>query len=282
MRFPTLLFLLILLGSMIASETQAQPIKLALVMSKAEKWDSQKKQEILDLATNAFVRSKRFTMIERSELDAIFTEKDLESFVKGTPGDLSEISNLDMIGVVSYTTEPVTNGQGQSQTGYFFQVRLTNVRDSKLSDTISSRRESLILPTTPSQAADHLLESVREMFPPEGYVIQLRRGEAVVDLGTEVGLRKGDHLEVIREGEPIVHPVTGAIIPQTDVIATLKVDEVDNGIATCKVKSAAQVALADRVRFVGRQSGAQKTIYKILPFLNPAGTKNTTIPVKQR
>lgn len=244
----------------------AKVYQLGLVM--AEREDRRIEGDILGAATSAFFESKRFVIIERAQLDKIFTERDLSDFITGSPGDLSNLEGVDMLGLVSYSVEYSTAASGGRQENYYIDVRLTDVKSGQVVGNVSSRRDTFNNPTTPHLAGRFLLQNIREMFPPEGYVVSISGDQVIVDLGEESGIQKGDTLEVIREGDVIFHPVTGKPLPaQEIVVGTLKVEDPANQMSTCKMpkKGGEAIVIADRVRLQPKnQTGAK--IFKKIPF----------------
>jgi hypothetical protein len=148
-------------------------------------------------------------------------------------------------------------------------VRLIEVKTAKILTTISSNRPGLLIPPANAREAGKLLfKSVRDAFPPFGYVIKVNGKEAIVDLGSEAGLKDGDVLEVVQEGEQLIHPVTGQVLPSPlKVVGELKVVSADLQMSTCKRKSGkAEFKLADRVRLKDSKSMVPDWLLKVPQF----------------
>jgi hypothetical protein len=251
--------------------------------------------EVINAATEAFLRSRRFTVVERHALDTVFQEKGLKGFIGDPDGaDMGETLGLDWIGLLSYSVDQVRNDRGEIEQSYRLAVRMLEVSSARVLHTIDSVRESSGIAKnlrasgeemfneemaeqdmeawsfgdTVDAAGDRLLENLRETFPPYGYVIQrIDDHKVVVDLGTEEGLRKGDKLEVFVYGDPILHPVTGREIPGREITrAVLKVLTPQAGLSTCKVKkSEGEFYVGARVRFKS-QDGLFGRMMDKLPF----------------
>ena len=208
-------------------------------------------EEMMAAATRAFLASRRFTLIEREKLKAIFNEKDLATILEGGDNDLSKIKGVDYLGLLTYSSEREPSPQGGYQVTYWLEVQLTEVQSGQVMATVSSRSETHLGPATSIPiAGDRLLENLREMYPPQGFIIHISPERVLVDLGEAMGVKKGDKLQVVRKGERIIHPVSGRLMPAEDIlVGTLKVVELSQAMATCKVKSAdGELQLADRVR----------------------------------
>jgi hypothetical protein len=83
-----------------------------------------------------------------------------------------------------------------------------------------------------------------------GVVIMQAGEEVLVDLDAASGLAVGDLLEVVQDGEDIVHPTTGAVLGRLEqVVATLQVTRMAAGYSyTRVVGEAGAIARGDRVR----------------------------------
>jgi len=255
------LLALLLLTEVVA---ESQIYKTGLIM--ASKYRNRAETEILTAVTNALLDSKRFDVIERSRLDAVFTERDLKDFIEGTPGDLSDLEGVDLLGLVSYTVER----QEDRSEIVVIDIRLTEVRSGRVFASISSRRDSFDPPRTPHRAGVHLLANIREAFPPEGIVVDVSEKRVVIDLGVESGLKKGDELEVVRDGEVIFHPTTHNPLPAVeDVVGVLRVTKASRQLSICKLKKskdAMVIQVTDRVRLKPKLELLRKAYSKI-PFV---------------
>lgn len=206
--------------------------KLGLVLGDSK--DKRVDADVLNLATNVFVETRRFKMVERKQLNAILTEKSLQSFLGKGNKKLSDLLGLDFVGIVGYTVESQRSGT-VTRNVVTLDVRMADVKTGEILATITSDRDSLTPPTTIRAASRLLFQSIREAFPPIGYVIKTTKDSVVVDLGTDAGVKKGDILEIVREGEEIIHPRTGEVLPaEWIVIGELKVGATSAQISHCK------------------------------------------------
>lgn len=277
---PLLLLLPLLIAPLPASaQVEKSQYKLGLISDVKEKnhYENEKerryREDVLTAANAAFVAARRFTMVERRQLDAVFTEKSLQEFIGGQVNNkLTDLLGLDLVGVVSYTVDVSKSPKGELKTKCSIDVRLIDVKTASILATLSSNNpeltSSLLLPSsTPREAGELLYESIREAFPPMGYVVNVNGKEVVVDLGSEAGLKDGDTLEIVTEGEQIIHPVTGKVLSAPmKVIGELKVVTASPQISTCKIKSRVEVRPANIVRLKGTKSIFSKWFQRI-PFI---------------
>jgi hypothetical protein len=241
--------------------------KMGLLLADEHK---QNGGDALNAATDAFVAARRFKMVERKQLNAIFTEKDLQEFIGGKVNNkLSDVLGLDLVGVVDFTIDTqFTPGRLPEKT-WIIDVRLVDVKTAAIVTTLTSNRPSLLPTSTARDAGQRLFEAIREAFPPIGYIIQINGKEATIDLGSEAGLKEGDPLEIVQEGEQIIHPVTGQVLSgPMKVVGELKVASLTPQMSTCKVKKAqGDLKVGSLVRFQGKSSKIIDMINK-LPLLN--------------
>lgn len=213
--------------------------------------------EVLNIASEAFLDSRSFQIVERSKLDEIIAEQELQSFTSGNIQLLGELAGCGYLGLVSYSVN-VTRTDLGPEYEYSVSTRIVIVETASVLTTIRSEqaRWKRMMPkfgkSGAATAAAVMTQTIREEFPVEGYVIKLSGGEMVVDLGKGAGVGKGDILAVIRQSEPIVHPVTKETLPGEERrVGRLKVVSASQATAVCEPKGKdSQVALGDRVRFM--------------------------------
>ena len=220
-------------------------IQLALVMNQSQYGNKKLSGDVLVAATRAFADSRRFAIVERANLKTLLAEKDLEDFIQqANAGGMTDLDGVDMVGILSYEVE-----RGGVSTYYRISVQLTSTKTGRVTDTLTSDRETFREPTTVFIAGKHLYENIKEKFPPSGWVIEARGSDVVVDLGARDGVAEGDRIEVFQEGEPVIHPVTGELLEgRQTLLAVLKVTSVQTQMSTCKLKGEGTVEVGDRVK----------------------------------
>jgi hypothetical protein len=290
--FPFLLLLLLLAAPVpVVAQGEKPKFKLGLILDdeKSRKSDKEKQidAQVFNAATDAFVASRRFEMVERKQLAAVFTEKSLQDFIGGKVNNkLTDIRDLDLIGVVAHKVETTKTPQGKATTKWIIEARLIDVKTAALVVSLSSdhaSRLSLLPPASAGEARPLLTQSIREAFPPMGYIIQINGKDIVVDLGSEVGLKKGDTLEVVQEGEQIIHPKTGQIMAAPlKIIGELKVQSATPQLAICKKASRkGAFKLEGLVRLKGTESVIVKWLTKVPRIIEEYKKKKEEIKVEE-
>jgi len=97
-----------------------------------------------------------------------------------------------------------------------------------------------------------IVQQIQKFFSPNGIVIDVGSGGGVVtiDLGTQMGIEKGNEFVISREGEAITHPLTGETLPgEMTEIGTGKISDVDQLTSSLKikVKKGLEVKVGDKV-----------------------------------
>ena len=264
-----LLLLFCTAASAMAQEEKAL-YKLGLIVSGAK--DNHLDQEVLDRTMEAFVHSRRFTMVERSQMKEVFSEKDFQLFLARDSQRLLDVMGLDLLGFVSYEVETASSN-GKSPKLFTITVRLVDVRTGWILGALTSERSDSRVPSsTPREAARLLFQNIREAFPPFGYVVKVAGKEVVVDLGSEAGLKDGDVLEVVREEEQIIHPITGRPLPaRLLTMGELKVVDISSELSTCWLKWSEAILPGDQVRLREKLSAFHRWLEKEQdPFENMA------------
>lgn len=250
------IFLGILAASLLLTPSASAAERKVGVVLESEIHDRHDPQ-VIHMATQAFVESRSFEVVERAQLEKVIEEQNLQSFTGENIQVLGDIAGIDYLALVSYTVEGESTSTG-THYDYAVSCRLVDARSGKVTTSLHSEdpgwKKILRNPFGQSgavSAADRLTLAIRQEFPVEGYVIKTVGEEIVVDLGEAAGVQKGDVLAVIQQSEPILHPVTREEIPGEErEVAQLKVQSASDDVSICKLKGKGTAPrLGDRVRF---------------------------------
>lgn len=219
--------------------------------------------ELYQKATQAFLATRRFDLMERQQLDAVLGEDKLQAsglVDEATAQIMGRKLGVQYVVVGSYAASMdcvVGSYQGKngpvSTTSYPAKVtlslRMVNVQTGRIEETFEAAGASNAgnptagLSELMRDLARKLDREVFNKFPLSGYLIQvLDERQVLADLGRKDGVAVGDVFQVIERGPDIVHPVTGKVLKgQKKVVAELKVVAVDD--ETCTLKAAGKVPL---------------------------------------
>jgi hypothetical protein len=190
-------------------------------------------QEVLNLATRAFLESRRFSVFERSRLEKIVREQKLQQFTGKDLQVLADLTGIDYLGLIDYE---VANEGDVYTLG--MTIRVIDVRTGQVHETLDNRTFGARLPLVPGgDGSEKLRRTIATRFPATGYVVRVQGGTVEVDLGSEHGIKEGDSLELLRLGEPSIHPVTGVELPAAEYeIGVLEVVSLGVQVSVCKPK----------------------------------------------
>ncbi|GAB4181737.1 MAG: hypothetical protein Kow00108_18500 [Calditrichia bacterium] len=229
-----------------------------------------------EMLTTALVKSGKYTVIERQELEKIMQEQRLGQSGLVTPQTAAEVGKL--LGVELAVMGAVTEfGYSQDKKGLSFKgigggvktmkatvavdVRLVNtstgeiiaaenVRKEKKSRGVSFHNQKInfkdqkdfdesIVGKATRDAIETIVKLIDEQMksiPWSGRVIMEKNGEVYVNAGSETGLEVGDKLEVFRPGEELIDPETGLNLGTTE--SKIGVIEISQDLAQGKASKA--------------------------------------------
>lgn len=221
---------------------------------------------IQETVTNAFVKTKRFNIVDRSKMDALKKEKDLqksEDFIDGKviQQGVSLGANFLISGhVISAQAEEMSTTEGTItyKAKFAISLKVIDVATGQvvISETIEPKAGSSLLgalglaSSTPQAAISKAMKSIEDKiddfvgknFPQTFSIAEIQekdsKGNATKILiagGSDFGLKKGDKLKVV---EMIEMEVNGKKLVRKKEIGELKVSKVeDENFSTCSVSS---------------------------------------------
>lgn len=233
---------------------------------------SQDVNSIQETVTNAFVKTKRFNIVDRSKMDALKKEKDLqksEDFIDGAviAQGISLGANFLISGhVISAQAERMetapSSTTGQVTTTYkaklLISIKVIDVETGQVisSETIEPKGGSAfggmmgISPSTPEAAISKAIKSIEDKvddfvnknFPATFPIVEIQekdsKGNAtkiMIAGGSAFNLKKGDKLKVV---EVSIIDVNGKKLERKKELGELKITKVeDENFSTCSVSS---------------------------------------------
>jgi curli biogenesis system outer membrane secretion channel CsgG len=233
---------------------------------------SQDVNSIQETVTNAFVKTKRFNIVDRSKMDALKKEKDLqksEDFIDGTviAQGISLGANFLISGhVISAQAERMetapSSTTGQVTITYkaklLISIKVIDVETGQVisSETIEPKGGSAfggmigISPSTPEAAISKAIKSIEDKvddfvnknFPATFPIVEIQekdsKGNAtkiMIAGGSAFNLKKGDKLKVV---EVSIIEVNGKKLERKKELGELKITKVeDENFSTCSVSS---------------------------------------------
>jgi len=229
--------------------------------------DYQTVKSIDENITNAFVKTKRFNIVDRAKMGAVKAEKELqktEDFIDGTV--VAQSSNLGAEFLVSghvssATTERMTTSEGavSYKAKLAITLKVIDVETSQVlhSENIKPKSGSMIGglygvgPTTPEIAIEKALKDIEKdvdefvavNFPLTISIAEVSStSEILIAVGSQFGAKKKDKFKVVEQS---VMEVNGKQLVRKKEIGQIIISSVeDENFSKCKVKSGGDVILA--------------------------------------
>ncbi len=187
--------------------------------------------DLLDKLITAFVHSKRFKVIERAQLEKILNEQKL-----GLSGIVDANTAAEIgkgIGVDAVVLGSITRA-GNSLS---IDARLIDTESAAIisAQTAYSDRISMY---NIAQMVENLSRKFKQDLPVvKGLVININGSQLTLDFGANKNVKKGMKVIVYREGDPIVHPVTGKVIGRMiNQVCVARITEVMPGYSLAEIE----------------------------------------------
>lgn len=103
-----------------------------------------------------------------------------------------------------------------------------------------------------NRAVGRLVNKINEVNPLEGCIIQINAKKVYIDLGREQGVQPGQKFEIFREGNVIVHPISGKIMGvEKSKLGNIKIISVDGDMGIGEAQEGSLLSMVhpgDKVR----------------------------------
>jgi TolB-like protein len=163
---------------------------------------------VAEWMTTALVRTGRFDVIERAQLQKILKEQQLG--MSGMINQETAVKVGELLGVKVIVTGSII----QIGNTYEVNARLINVEDGAILKAEKIRGPGL---ESIEQMMGSLVELIKKDFPIEGFVVMVNGNRVMIDLGRIHGVEPGMRFFAFRKGAPVRHPVTGKMLKGEDV-----------------------------------------------------------------
>jgi len=185
---------------------------------------------VTDKLVTQLVNLRRFKVMERAALEKVLKEQKLQ-----TSGVVDEKTAVNVGKIAG--ADAIIIGDISVVGGY---AKVTaRVIDTETSETIVAKEEQ----SEGTNVADVertvgrvAIDIYNELPIVEGYVVNQDQDVLYIDIGAEKGIRKGSKCVAFREGDKILHPVTGEVLgSKVTKLGELVVTQVQNKVAATKV-----------------------------------------------
>ena len=184
---------------------------------------------VVEWLTTALVRTGRVDVVERALLRKVLDEQKL-----GLTGmiDRETAARIgDVLGAKVIVTGSVISLGSKIEVN----ARLIRTATAAVVAAETVKGEGL---ETLERLVQEMAQKIVSDFPLEGYVVAVdpEAKECTIDLGKEVGVRRGMLFEVYTDGEEIRHPITGEVLNiQKIPVGTVRASQIGPKTSRCEV-----------------------------------------------
>ncbi len=206
-----------------ASGAEARKTRVAVVdfeqKGEQEFRGKQVGEIVAEWLITSLVRTGRFDVVERSQLQKILKEQEL-----GMTGMISQ-ETAAKVGALLGVKVIITGSVIRLGNIYDVNTRVISVEDGSILKAEKIRGPGL---DAIEQMMDSLADTIKKDFPIVGYVVMVTGKRAMVDLGKGHGVEPGMKFTAFRKGAPVQHPVTGKMLRTEDIkIGEMVIQTVD-------------------------------------------------------
>jgi TolB-like protein/tetratricopeptide (TPR) repeat protein len=159
-----------------------------------------------DAIVTELVDRSRFVIVERNRLDEVLSEQKLSSSQLAAPDTAVQVGKIVAANAVLMGT--LVEKEGTLD----IYLRVVDVRTSEVLAAVDVYGEDLDASVLKDLCQGLVLKLCDELPVVEGLVIEVKGERFFVDLGKKDHIKKGMRVIFYREGEPIVHPVSGETV----------------------------------------------------------------------
>ena len=176
---------------------------------------------LYDALINAMVEQKRFNLVERTMLEEVLHEQALSQEAIVDPSTAARLGKL-------VAAEGVLAGSlHETDKSVEIFIRMVDTETTEIIEATDVYGEDKSMKGL-SELMEGLAVKLKNGYPLlEGLVLKKDGNDLVVDIGNQNGVKKNMYIVLFREGEHMIHPVTGKDLgAPTELLGRAKVVEV--------------------------------------------------------
>ncbi len=219
-------------------------------------------RSLADMAITYLTNTGKFNVVERSRLDKIMKEQELQlsDQVASQVAEVGRLVGADAVvfGIVTGASDEVipkvsfkilqfkitvdmrcvdaSTGKviyAEQALGQVDKKIIEDSRGNVVSGNINSQDEYTV---ALKQAIGDSVKKIAAKFPLLGYVVSVEGDQVITDVGSTKGVQAGAKFIVFRKGQPIIHPATGKTIGWSkQIIAAIRIESSEEMMSTGKI-----------------------------------------------
>ena len=185
---------------------------------------------LMEKLVTQLVNLRRFRVIERGAMDQVMNEQALGMSGMVDEETAVEVGKLAGADVIVVGTINIAEGFGKvSARGIDTETaEMIVAKESQTGEPSMSNLESLV---------ENVAILIYNALPlVEGYIVNIDENVLYLDMGSNVGIRKGTKCVAFREGDEIIHPITKEVLgTKVTMLGELIVTQVQEKMSIAKV-----------------------------------------------
>lgn len=221
------------------------------------------------------VQSGRYDVCERAQLDKVMSELALSQtgiisgdtairFGEMTGADYTVIGNVIAADFGSFNNYLYKGHKAKVKFNFKFVdnrsgiVKFSEiVEGSKTTTEFENKNPNrdMMLSDAVNDASRKVLALINEKNGLAGVIAHVSGVQVYIDIGEEMGVKAGEKYAIVREGTPIIHPVTHEILGIEEIpVGEMKVTEVKPNYSVGDItKGEGRVQTGDKVKRIGKK-----------------------------
>ena len=214
---------------------------------------------LTDRTSSTVAALGRFEIVDRMQLETLLKEKSPESsgiVNDSTAVEVGKASGADLVvlGTVDHYRAEYSGEGIAAQISLSVQFidpssgTVKNAIQIDQSGSGSSTSEARL--SAAGNSVNSIIASIKEMYPLDARIARVDPGEVTINMGSEMGIRKGQYYKVLREGSRIIDESTGEEIGTESIeTALIKITSVEKDYSRAKVvKKSENIGAGDMIR----------------------------------
>ncbi|MCL1894551.1 MAG: CsgG/HfaB family protein [Holophagaceae bacterium] len=260
--------------SAVAQERPKERIGVVAFENNSQVSDSAFSRGLVDILSYELLKSKKYELVEQAQMNKVIEQvaQGMAGITDDVAAEMGKIAGVDYVvmgkvlevseearetstsllsNALSKNSSRNTASSLTRKTSVLINIKMLDVKNGKIafieqaegveSSTVSSWdpvRDRYVNTALYSKLTrEAIARVVRKMgIGTEATVVQVKDNMAMIDMGSNDGVIKGQRYMVIREDDPIVHPITGETVAvEETVIAYIVIETVAASTSTGKI-----------------------------------------------
>ncbi|KJR40878.1 Adenylyl cyclase class-3/4/guanylyl cyclase domain protein [Candidatus Magnetoovum chiemensis] len=165
---------------------------------KEQGLDSSQKDRIIDGIIQNLQTTDRIKVVDRQILDKLLRELKLGTSELADPNTAVKIGGLLSARLIA------TGSVVKDKETWNVSLRIIETETSAIKAVVSTDIDAKESKNIPEKLSEVMLNRIKSVYPLKGKILTYNPEEVIIDIGSSIGLKKGDKLEVVSEDEFVI------------------------------------------------------------------------------